>query len=195
MSKNKLYLGIAIGVCGALIGGAIYYVKKKKTSVVYTMDDLNIPQNNVKAEDKSEETTEAVFNSPTDYLKMKPDETKRVNYSKTSNAKQIEDLKKDSVVIKPEEDGPYVISPDEFKCSDNGYSIFVLFAYDDGFITNEDGELINDIELDIIFGNIDPVDHFGEYLDDAVYIRNDFKKAYYEVILKEGNYYNNEQEE
>ena len=35
---------------------------------------------------------------------------------------------------------------------------------------------------------IDSLNHFGEYEEDSVFVRNDIKKCDYEILLDESNY-------
>lgn len=73
---------------------------------------------------------------------------------------------------------PYVIEPGEFDTLD-GYDIVSLTYYSDGILTDDMDEIVDDAD-DII--GIDPADHFGEYEDDAVYVRNDARKCDYEIL-------------
>lgn len=79
---------------------------------------------------------------------------------------------------------PYVITPEEF--SDSDYNSISLTYYADGILTDEDDEIIDDI--DEIVG-IESLKHFGEYEDDSVFVRNDEKHCDYEILLDERKYY------
>ena len=46
-------------------------------------------------------------------------------------------------------------------------------------------EIVDDIEK--VVGE-DSLEHFGEYEDDSVYVRNDSKKCDYEILLDQRNY-------
>lgn len=72
---------------------------------------------------------------------------------------------------------PYVISPDEFGEMD-GYAQISLTYFADGVVADEDDEPLDD--PDEIIG--DALDHFGEYEDDSVYVRNDAKRCDYEIL-------------
>lgn len=73
--------------------------------------------------------------------------------------------------------GPYVISPDEFSSSPPGYDAQPLDYYADGILADGWG-----VELDIeeTIGE-EALDHFGEYADDTVYVRNERNEIDYEV--------------
>ena len=80
---------------------------------------------------------------------------------------------------------PYVISPEEFGENDF-YETMSLTYYADGVLADDTDERIEDV--DNIVG-YDSLEHFGEYEDDAVHVRNDRLKTDYEIILDERNYY------
>lgn len=78
---------------------------------------------------------------------------------------------------------PYVISPDEFDELD-GYTPISLTYFADGVLADENGVIVDDVEE--IVG--DGLNHFGEYDDDAVYVRNDAKRCDYEILKDEREY-------
>lgn len=79
----------------------------------------------------------------------------------------------------------YVITPDEFATEDE-YETVSLTFYNDKILANDiNGEIIEDV--DSIVG-IDSLEHFGEYEEDCVYVRNDRLRTDYEILLDERNY-------
>lgn len=74
-------------------------------------------------------------------------------------------------------DGPYVISPEDFASSPPGYSASPLDYYADGVLADGWGVKL-DIEETI---GEDALEHFGEYVDDIVYVRNERTEIDYEV--------------
>ena len=64
---------------------------------------------------------------------------------------------------------PYIITPEEFG-SQYDYDPVSLTYYADGVLTDDNNEEVDDIS-DIV--PVDFADHFGEYEDDSVYVRND----------------------
>lgn len=81
-------------------------------------------------------------------------------------------------------DAPYVISPEEFGELD-GYSEITLTYYSDGTLTDENDELIDDPEE--IVGS-DFHNHFGEYEEDSVHVRNDKLRCDYEILFDQRPY-------
>lgn len=77
-------------------------------------------------------------------------------------------------------DEPYVISPEEFGDFDD-YDLVSLTYYSDGVLTDSADEPILEDDLDDFVGR-DFANHFGEYEDDSVFIRNDRIKIDYEIL-------------
>lgn len=75
-------------------------------------------------------------------------------------------------------DKPYVIEPMEFGELDD-YSTFELTYYADGILEDEDYDIVNDAE-DLL--GPDALNSFGEYEDDAVFVRNDFLHADFQIL-------------
>lgn len=73
--------------------------------------------------------------------------------------------------------GPYVISPDEFSSSPPGYFAQPLDYFADGVLADSWGVKV-DIEETI---GEEALEHFGDYVDDVVHVRNERKEIDYEV--------------
>ena len=71
---------------------------------------------------------------------------------------------------------PYVISPDDF--GEEGYDTEMLTYYADGVLEDEYWNVVDNIE-DVI--GTDFEDHFGEYANETVFIRNEKLRIDYEV--------------
>ena len=80
---------------------------------------------------------------------------------------------------------PYIITPEDF--GEYGYSTVSLTYYADDVLTYEDDDELID-NRDEIVGD-DAVNHFGEYEDDSVFVRNDAKKCDYEILYDQRNYH------
>lgn len=81
-------------------------------------------------------------------------------------------------------DYPYVISPDEF--DEIGYNTVSLTYYADGVLTDECNDPIEDVDETI---GEDSLNHYGEYEDDSVFVRNDALRTDYEILRDLRNYY------
>lgn len=81
---------------------------------------------------------------------------------------------------------PYVISPDEFgEKEDEGYETVTLVYYADKVLADFIGDIVEDVDLTV---GSDALDHFGEYEDDCVHVRNDELKIDYEILLDQGKF-------
>ena len=80
-------------------------------------------------------------------------------------------------------DRPYVIEPEEFGGCD--YEEVSLTHYADGVLTDEQDNPIEDV--DGMVGE-DYAEHFGEYEDDSVFVRNDRLHTDFEILADERNY-------
>ena len=78
---------------------------------------------------------------------------------------------------------PYVIPPEEF--GEEGYDTVSLIYYEDGVLCDEDDNVIDDV--DAIVGE-DSLNHFGEYEDDSVFVRNYEMKTDYEILASAKKY-------
>lgn len=76
---------------------------------------------------------------------------------------------------------PHVISPDDFGELDD-YQTETLIYYADGYLVDENDDIIDDI--DALIGK-DSLNHFGEYEEDSVFVRNDKFKIDYEILRDE----------
>lgn len=79
---------------------------------------------------------------------------------------------------------PYIITPDEFG-DIYEYETISLTYYADGVLTDEFDEIITNID-DVV--GLDSLNHFGEYEDDSVFVRNDDALTDYEILLDERKY-------
>lgn len=79
---------------------------------------------------------------------------------------------------------PYVISPDEFDEIDE-YGTETLTYYADHVLTDDFDNPIEDVEAMV---GEESLNHFGEYEEDAVYVRNERHKIDYEILLDERKY-------
>ena len=83
-------------------------------------------------------------------------------------------------------DKPYVIEPEIFG-EDPDYETISLTYYADGVLTDENNCIIDPGEIESLIGE-ESLDHFGEYEDDSVFVRNEERKTDYEILSVPGNY-------
>lgn len=83
--------------------------------------------------------------------------------------------------------GPEYIAPEE--TWERDYPTLSLTYFEgDGVLANDDGKIIDNV--DELVGK-DFADHFGEYEDDSVYVRNEKMKSQYEILRDYGCYSEN----
>lgn len=73
----------------------------------------------------------------------------------------------------------FVIEPEEYGEIDD-YETISLTYYSDGVLTDDDNQPLEDI--DDIIGE-ESLEHFGEYEDDSVFVRNTKRKCDYEILM------------
>ena len=105
-----------------------------------------------------------------DYAAM----TRDMGYETETNKENVEN----------EDDGPRVIIPNDFGMNEDYDNVSLLY-HADGYLTNERNVLVDDIENTVGF---ECLNTFGEYEDDAVYVRNDKLKTDYEILRVDSNY-------
>lgn len=86
----------------------------------------------------------------------------------------------------PPEQTPHVIAPDEYGEQD-GYDEISLTYYTDGTLTDDADRPMDEVEIEQTIGR-ESLEHFGEYEDDSVFVRNDRLKADYEILLDQRAY-------
>lgn len=78
---------------------------------------------------------------------------------------------------------PYVITPEQFG-EYSEYGTKTLTYYADNVLTDEIDNPITSDEMETMIGP-DALDHFGEYEDDSVYIRDEMNEMDYEILKSE----------
>lgn len=107
---------------------------------------------------------------------------KNLGYVDYSSRKETSEPEKEEEEV-DEMDRPYIIEPDEFGECD--YEEVSLTYYADGVLTDEQDNPIEDV--DGMVGE-DYVEHFGEYEDDSVFVRNERLQTDFEILADQRNY-------
>ena len=178
-SKLAFIFGTIIGA-GIGVAGTYSYFKDKYEKLAE--EDFN--SRRVFDEDKKEESEEPVAEKTADSRTVdKPNIAEYaarlqkegyVNYSDMQDKKQ-----KQKIAV----DRPYVIQPSDFGEFDDYEKISLTYTAD-GVLLDDMNEIVDDIEETV---GEDSLEHFGEYEDDSVYVRNDAKKCDYEILLDQRN--------
>lgn len=179
-SKVSFILGTIIGA-GIGVAGTYSYFKDKYEKLA----EKDFNSRRVFDEDKKDESEEPVAEKTADSRTVdKPSIAEYaarlqkegyVNYSDMQDKKQKQEIGVDK---------PYVIQPSDFGEFDDYEKISLTYTAD-GVLLDDMNEIVDDIEETV---GEDSLEHFGEYEDDSVYVRNDAKKCDYEILLGQRNY-------
>lgn len=184
----KLYSTLAF-VAGAAIGSVVTwkYVKTKYEQIAQEeIDSVKEVFARKKLGESAEETLEEVRNGDNKtVIKPKPNLMEYASMIKDLGySDNKEEIYKEEEEDEEMSDGPYVIAPDEF--DENGYETESLTYYADGIVTDSYDNVIDDVD-DII--GLESLEHFGEYEDDSVFVRNDDLETDFEILKDYRNYY------
>ena len=187
--KNLLFF-----VAGAAIGSiATWKLIEKKykdladeeiESVIETFKNRKprITKDNVK------ETVEKVINKWKEPKETVEDIVAAEGYS-IENEEEIDEDDESNYIVNVDNDNdievvtPYVITPEQFG-EYNEYGTKTLTYYADNVLTDEIDNPITSEEMVTMIGP-DALDHFGEYEDDSVYIRDEMNEMDYEILKSE----------
>ena len=142
-------------------------------------DDMFITRETPELTDEGKKLVEKLNELTTSYASDddKPD------YTAYSQAKEKRNVFDDAMPTEPEvkHDEPYIIDPTEFG-EFSEYEQRELTYYKDGVICENDTDMIDPYD---ILGDIDVADHFGEYENDRVFVRDDRRQVDYEILRDE----------
>ena len=175
MNKALYFLSFAVG---AVTGGLISWrVTKKKMGAIVDEELASIR----KAYSREEGIKKLKEKVPD-----KPDISEVVNQIKDQEVYQqkVRDMNYSNPLTE-EQEKPYVIVPDDFGMFSD-YDTDTLYFYDDGYLVDENDDELTKEDVEKYVG-FDALNHFGEYEDDVVYVRNDIMKRDFEIILEHTN--------
>ena len=159
---------------GATVGSIVTWkFLKTKYELYYEEEDEEL------FEDDAEEDTDEAEPEPINEIDEKPDLS--VYTAKLKEQGYLQDVEEGGT---DDMEKPYVISPDEYGEMDD-YDLYSYTYYADKVLTDENNEPIEDVDQRI---GLESLNHFGEYGDDSVYVRNDELKADYEILLDDEKY-------
>lgn len=193
MNKDLIVKGM-IFAAGAAIGSVVAWKMVKTKYEQIAQEEIESVKEAFGR--KSDDTEEPSENEEENIVTAGPSVAEEIRgiveklgYTAESNEK--EEPNEESKEEEDEEDmdsKPYVISPDEF--GDCEYITVSLSYYLDGIVTNEQGKIV--ANTDELIGE-DFADHFGEYEDDSVFVRNDRLGMDFEILKDYRDYYEDEE--
>ena len=177
MNKNTLnnFLMLAIG---AAIGSVVTWKFLKEKYELIAKEEIE----SVKAEYSLWKDEEDEKRISEDLELVEDDEENASGVPSSLAAEYAKIIKENGYENEEKEDDdevskPVVISPEDLYDAD--YPVVTLIYYADGVLTDDNDNIIEDI--DGIVGE-ESLNTFGEYEDDAVYVRNDRTKCIYEIL-------------
>ena len=103
-----------------------------------------------------------------------------------AQVEQYRHPEKDRPHIVSNKNGPVVIPPDEVG-DEPDYEVISMTYYADGILVDEDDIVYTKEEIERSVG-LSSLSTFGRYEDDSVFVRNDQRKLYFEILLNEQSY-------
>lgn len=182
MSKTHF----AMFMAGATVGAAAAWLYCKRyyeqiaQEEIDSVKEVYATRKEVNVTERNEDDLEA-DKKKADMAKLKPDlvdyaaKLQEQGYTNYSAKSEKPSKKEDDDSM---EDKPYVISPDEYGELD-GYDTLSLTYYADSVLADDDDEIVDNIDETVGF---DFAEHFGDYEDDSVFVRNDRLKCDYEIL-------------
>lgn len=174
-----------IFVAGAAIGSAVTWFTAKTYYERITQDEINSVKEYYKTKNVGDAINEGIE-------KGLQDAASNASVAKESLAKMTEEIAKlgytnysKTETKVGEVEKPYVIEPQEFGELDD-YDTNELTYFADGVLADDALDIIDDVESIV---GADFADHFGDYEEDSVYIRNDVRKSDYLILADEREYY------
>lgn len=178
MNKDLLSK-VIIFATGAAIGSAVTYIltRRKYEQVEWEYEEESVEENLESVEqddDKSEEDLN------------KEDMVRYNNYVKKYAGNHIVDEMVNNVKGSEDDvDRPYLITVDEYAELDD-YEVNSLYYYEDNVLTDELGNVIDDVDDTV---GADNLKKFDDMSVDSIYIRNDARMSDYEILRDMGRYY------
>lgn len=191
---------LIIFVAGCAVGGVGASLYLKDVYRRYAQEEIDSiierEENRCERCDRYDDTCEDV-EEPTNEAIEQAQEAAKNNANKSSiteyaNVIEKEGYKDYSAISKPEskeeksakEEPISYIPPSEFG-AEGEYEQIELTYYADGILADDEGEVVSDVAASVGW-EFD--EHFGEFEETTVYVKNDTMKAYYVVAMSEDEY-------
>lgn len=187
--KNSV--GFLIFVAGAAIGSAATWYYTKEYYKKRNQEDIDSVKEKFSYKKETEgEKTDSGEDKAQKAADMAKEKTSVADYAKKlsqegyTNYSNVETSKEESDVMSKVDEIPFVIPPEEFGEIEE-YDKISLTYYADHILADDGDEIIEDVEGTVGW---DSLNHFGEYEDDSVFVRNHRLKVDYEILLDQRDY-------
>lgn len=201
MTTNNLLSKIIVFTAGATIGSLVTWklVKTKYEQLareeiesvkeIYSTKVCECDNETEKDSCEDSKDVEEEDLSYDDETKPFPDRSEREAYNRLVKDSGYKPNQTDTNQNSEEDDDmdkPYVIPPEEF--GENDYETVSLTYYEgDGVLVDDTNEPFEEDEIEE-YVVPDFAEHFGEYEDDSVFVRNDFMKTDFEILKDQRSY-------
>lgn len=175
---NKTLSNLFIFTAGAAIGSAVTWKLVKEKYARLAQEEIEAVREVYMKHDQDSEETTPVEEEPAAVIpESVPEftEQERVDYANIANTYNNNNEKGVPKPVKR----PYVISPDMFE--EGEYQAVSLTYYADGVVEDDFYDVWTDDEIEDKIGN-DFMNHYGEYEEDTVFVRNDEEETDYEIM-------------
>ena len=176
---NRILSNVLLFTAGAAVGSLVTWrYFKSKYEVVE--DDIDEESDNLDKDDQEEFES---IETKSDYSKKPPlkEYAKMVEsngYVPKTHMEEVEEEIANGELDDKDVYEPFIIRPEEYG-ELHAYETLSLNYYADGVLTDELDNPIEDVERLV---PADFADHFGEYEDDVVHVRNDNLECDYEIL-------------
>lgn len=183
-------LGYFLAASGGFVAGAFVMrlrMERKHREELKTVREDLYTQYKSKLAEKTEEATKDVLAA---YEEAKSElcalRTKKKDEELFAQMKAVIGHDPTPLEMQVQSANAYVIRPDEF--GDNeGYSRarYIFFPDQEEYLNADTQMLVGQDELKNVFEDVHPDEHFGEFNDDVVYVRNDALRMDIVIYLEE----------
>lgn len=170
-------LGAAVGSGTTFYFLKSYFEKREEENVQSVKDTLE--QIYKKEVDEKKEEIDEVFEEP-EFVMDETENVDAIEYAKILAKNRYASKNEDT----EKKERPYVISPKDFGEYEEYTKISLLYTAD-SVLLDENYEPIENPNSSVGLASLE---HFGEYEDDAVHVRNDRLKADYEILVDPRTY-------
>ena len=164
---------------GAAIGSAVTWKLVKDKYERVARDEIAEMREYYRKKSEPIEVERGTGEYDKSVVKIDADSSDYDKYRNIADRYAVEKEEKGGEESMEDEDKPYVILPEDFGEMDD-YDIQSLTYYADGVLEDDQCNIIENPD-DLVGENF--ADHFGEYEDEAVHVRNDKYKTDYEILL------------
>lgn len=196
---NNKFIGLFIFAAGAVTGSILTWKFTKNMYERLAQEEIdsvkeafaNYYNSKEESSDNDTESENEEDSEPSDDKSKLKNVVKNLNYSSPEN-EEDEEMKGGNPNMEVS-DTPIIIRPEELG-EIYDYGIVSLTYYADGVVADDWGNVLEKDDIESLITS-DALEHFGEYEDDSVFVRNHTTKTDYEITKDLSNYYSDVEDE